>query len=79
MSADTLHWNVDEMPRDGRAFYVRAVQVVRFRHYKPGSQQAKRGDIGRWQQMNEYGGWENCPAPLGNEWTLENPFGLVKP
>lgn len=36
---------------------------VRWKPYKPGSQQLKKGIKGRWQSMTEYGGWENCEKP----------------
>lgn len=35
---------------------------VRWKRYKPqGARQM--GRLGRWQRMNEYGGWDNCAAP----------------
>lgn len=67
-------WKTSPPPLDGTPIYMRTVSVYRFKPYKPSSQQFKRGEKGRWQEMNEYGGWENCPHPLGNEWTTESPF-----
>jgi len=67
-------WRTDPMPMDGTVIYRRVWSVYRFQPYKPSSQQARRGEKGRWQTMNEYGAWENCAHPLGNEWTTENPF-----
>ena len=36
--------------------------TMRFKEYKPSSQQAKRGIIGRWQEYDGYG-WTNCEPP----------------
>ena len=36
--------------------------TMRFKEYKPSSQQAKRGIIGRWQEHDGYG-WTNCEPP----------------
>jgi hypothetical protein len=33
---------------------------VRWKAYKPGAPTKKKG---RWQRMNEYGGWDNCEKP----------------
>lgn len=39
------------------------VQVLmRFKRYKPNSQQYKAGLVGRWQEFNGYG-WNNCEPP----------------
>lgn len=61
-------WRNDKPPEDGSTIAMRTVQYLRFKPYKPTSQQARAGIKGRWQQMNEWGGWENCPRPLGLEW-----------
>lgn len=53
------------MPRDGTAFYARHQSPFRFQPYKPTSEQARRGIKGRWQTMNEFGGWDNCHEPVG--------------
>ena len=46
-------------PLEGYAFEMRP---VRWKPYKP--QGAKQtGRPGRWQELNEYGGWENCETP----------------
>lgn len=63
-------WRTDAPPLDGTVIYRRVIQPYRFQPYKANSQQAKRGEKGRWQMMNEHGGWENCPHPLGNEWRV---------
>ena len=36
---------------------------VRWQPYKPAHTKAT-GQLGRWQKMNEWGGWENCDRPL---------------
>jgi len=42
--------------------YILDFYHVRWRPYKPdGKRQMKRA--GRWQRMNDYGGYENCDAP----------------
>jgi len=47
---------------------------VRWKPYKPdGKRQMKRA--GRWQRMNDYGGYENCDAP-GR--LLQEPVDLEK-
>lgn len=35
---------------------------MRFKHYKKGSNQYKKGIIGRWQKFDGYG-WHNCDQP----------------
>ena len=35
---------------------------IRFLPYKPDGRR-QMGKRGRWQRMNEYGGWENCADP----------------
>lgn len=67
-----MDWRTDEPPKDGTPVYIRTIQPYRFLPYKPQSQQAKRGEKGRWQVMNDFGGWENS-HPLGNEWSLIHP------
>jgi len=61
-------FRIGNMPKDGTPIYIRTLQPYRYLPYKPNSQQAKAGIDGRWQMMNEHGGWDNCPHPLGNEW-----------
>lgn len=61
-------WRTDPPPEDGSEIHMRTIQYLRFKPYKPSSQQARAGIKGRWQQMNEWGGWDNCPRPLGCEW-----------
>ena len=75
----TTHpWRKDAPPMDGTPIYMRVIQPYRFLPYKPNSQQAKRGEKGRWQMMNEYGGWDNAPVPLGNEWCRTHPFDAIE-
>ncbi len=42
--------------------YIFSCQPVRFLPYKPDGRR-QRGKRGRWQVLNEYGGWENCADP----------------
>jgi hypothetical protein len=46
-------------PLDGTTFYARFQAPFRWLPYSPKSQQFKSGIKGRWQMMNDYGGWEN--------------------
>ena len=41
---------------------VHVLTTARFKHYKEGSCQFKRGIKGRWQAFNGYG-WDNMEAP----------------
>lgn len=52
-------WRQDTPPMDGTAFYARYEAPFRWLPYKPASGQFKSGIKGRWQMMNDYGGWEN--------------------
>ncbi|MBV7408711.1 DUF1192 domain-containing protein [Maritimibacter sp. DP1N21-5] len=54
--------------------YATEFYPVRWLAYKPKSDQFRRGIKGRWQRMNEYGGWENLPRgePIGP--IHPNPF-----
>lgn len=64
---------IETAPKDGTPFYARHQSPYRFQPYKPSSEQYRRGQRGRWQTMNEYGGWENCPAPVG-DWKAHPDF-----
>jgi hypothetical protein len=66
-------------PKDGRQFYVRESYLIPFKWkpYKPNSQQFKRGIKGRWQQMNEYGGWDNATR-TPDEWCDNEEFKAQK-
>lgn len=68
-----MTWRTDEPPKDGTIIYRRVWSVFRYQPYKPNTYQHKRGDKGRWQEMNEYGGWDNCNHPMGNEWRYDSP------
>lgn len=41
--------------------YAIDIYPVRWKPYKPGARTNKKG---RWQKMNEYGGWDNCERPV---------------
>ncbi|MFV1689995.1 hypothetical protein VWZ40_00900 [Phaeobacter sp. JH20_21] len=52
---------------DVKEGYLIDISPVRFKPYKPaGQRQMKRK--GRWQRMNEYAGWENCPETPAEIW-----------
>lgn len=52
----------DELPANCQPVYVEEPQCYRFHHYKPASQQYKKGIKGRWQKFDGYG-WSNCEQP----------------
>jgi hypothetical protein len=62
-------------PKDGTPFLARTEHPVRWRAYKPNSQQFRSGLKGRWQKMNSYGGWDNADelACEWREWPVEKP------
>lgn len=67
-------------PRDGTIFYVLHRFPMRWTAYKPSSEQARRGVKGRWQRMNEYGGWENTDIePTEWEPDLQNSTRTTPP
>jgi len=47
---------------DGKVFQVVLSFPMRWKAYSPKSEQFRHGTKGRWQQMNEYGGWDNAPG-----------------
>lgn len=53
--------NQSAPPMDGTAFYATGTYKfpMRYKLYKPVSNEFKRGIKGRWQKMNDYGAWEN--------------------
>lgn len=65
-----IAWRTDDAPKDGTVIYGHTWSPYRWLPYKPNSEQAKRGAKGRWQTMNEYGGWESAPPP--SEWATED-------
>ena len=64
-----IEWRGDRPPKDGSTIYGHSWSPYRWLAYKPSSEQARRGVEGRWQTMNEFGGWENAAAP--NEWATQ--------
>ena len=55
-------------PKDGSIFYIRQLSIFpcKWTPYKPSSEQVrKHGIMGRWQQMNDFGGWENVTMDGG--------------
>ena len=70
-AARTSEWvSVDTLPENCQPVYVEEPQCYRFHHYKPISQQYKKGIKGRWQKFDGYG-WNNCEAPA--RYKLEGP------
>lgn len=69
-----LPWrSIDEAPKDGTL--IAALVTIRWRPYKPNSEQYRRGIKGRWQEANGYGGWVNCVEPP--ERFLPHPGALL--
>ncbi len=63
------------LPENCVPVQVNIVNTYRYNHYKPQSQQYKRGIKGRWQKFNGWG-WDNCDAP--NQWKPQPPQGESK-
>jgi hypothetical protein len=59
---DRLARRTGEPPRDGEVYQAVYCVPVRWKAYSPKSEQFRMGIKGRWQQMTEYGGWENSPG-----------------
>lgn len=64
---------ISEAPMDGRSFFGRVIETIRYLPYKDASEQARLGIKGRWQRLNEYGGWENALISP-NEWIYQEEF-----
>ena len=63
------------MPKTGEQVYLLTAMPVVFNRYKDGSEQKKRGIVGRWQKCGNYGGWENIePTELDVVGWSRNPF-----
>lgn len=56
----------------GEVGYVINFQPIRYKRYSPASQQYKSGVYGRYQVMNEYGGWVNA------DWLDSNKSLIVR-
>lgn len=71
--AKPVRWIEGEPPKNS-AIHAAVFQVpVRWQLYKPSAPQIQRGVPGRWQMMNEYGGWENAPG-AGRQWAFAGYF-----
>lgn len=55
-------------PEDSKIVHTCIYKAMRFKHYKKGSQESKKGIIGRWQEFNGYG-WNNCEEP--DQWSYD--------
>ena len=53
--------SVDEPPENDNPVYVKV--AARYKRYKPQSQQAKQGIVGRWQLHNGFG-WNNTDIDI---------------
>ena len=51
---------MSELPEPYEVVTVTEKNLYRWNPYKPNSQQFKKGIKGRWQKLNEYGGWDNA-------------------
>lgn len=61
-------WQTGTPPLDGGMIDVRFTQTMKYTHYRPGSRQLKYKK-GRWQEVGEYGGWDNSSIdPANFEW-----------
>ena len=79
--ADLQKWVDDEdwfpmetAPKDKTIFYVKESYRVPFRWkpYRPKRQKIRHGVKGRWQEMNEYGGWVNSNKKP-DKWQPDTP------
>lgn len=71
----SLRWNNENPPESGEIIYGLNYGPMKFTHYKPAAR--KQGyPKGRWQEMNEYGGWDNCKAP--DQWKTREQFDFAK-
>ncbi len=69
-ATEQIAWNLGEPPKeDGAIVYGHSWGPYRWKAYSPKSEQARHGIKGRWQVMNDFGGWENAKAPA--EWASE--------
>jgi len=66
------NWNYGDPPKDGGVFYGKYYSPYKWKPYKP--QARKQGyPAGRWQSMNEYGGWDNAKN-IPQQWLTEKDF-----
>lgn len=55
---------MSEHPKD-KMFYIKTVAgPFRWKEYKPQAKKQMKRE-GRWQEGNEWGGWDNCDLPAG--------------
>ena len=70
---DAIAFKQTDPPQDGSTFYARYLTPMRWKPYSPKSQEFKRGIKGRWQMMNEYGGWDNT-RHLPDDWMTHDEY-----
>lgn len=70
--------NIEDVPLDGSVVIVRAETPFRWRSYSVKSEQFRKGIKGRWQRMNEFGGWDNCEHPVGDWKAHDTAEGLPR-
>ena len=61
-----MHILTGEPPKDGDVYTGVYCKPVRWKEYKKGAPQLKRGIKGRWQELTEYGGWKNWLSVLSD-------------
>lgn len=62
---------IKTIPENGKHIKIETQEIVKFKAYRPGASQLKKGIKGRWQKLSfDYGGWSNCedPKEIGNGW-----------
>ncbi len=62
--------HISTAPRDGRSFYGRVIMPMRYLPYKKGHNEDTDG---RWQTVNEYGGWENTDH-VPEDWEYQENY-----
>lgn len=57
---------IETAPKDGTVFYTAV--AIKWKPYKPTSEQFRRGIKGRWVESNGYGGWRPCQNGEPEQW-----------
>lgn len=69
-------WRSDAPPTDGSVFYGHTWSPYRWHSYSERSEQRRRGIKGRFQTMNDWGGWENAKPPA--EWATKQQIDSLQ-